>query len=115
MKVGIECMFTRVIQLSRDLDAITLKRMRQFRDAWRRAEIQNIARFTHSDHAGAAILYTLCRLLTPPSVAGLEAMPPEEVQLTLRGKRCSPWASALALHDLGAFDLDRDELEDDSD
>ena len=109
-QVGIEPLWFRVLDLSRDFDEAILKRLRAFRAAWRRYEIQNIAR-----HEGdkttrrATIEYGLCRLLYPPTQAQVEGMSAAQLADTLTEKECGRWTSALALRGLGAFDFDEED------
>ena len=107
MNVGIDALLFRVIDVSRDFHAPVRRRLLAFRDAWRRAEVQNVAR--NSGVAGASpstasVPYTLCKLLSPPSLEEWADMTAPEAQETLAGPRCSPWACVLALEQLGAFD-----------
>lgn len=100
-------MMARVIALSRDLDASILRQLLSFRSAWRRAEVQNIARATGKGEgalAAAGALYRLCKLLQPPPLEAWGAMTAVDARLTLLGPQCSPWAAVLALNQLGAFD-----------
>jgi hypothetical protein len=100
-------MMSRVIALGRDFDSTIRRRLVSFRNAWRKAEIQNLARAT--GRAGpsleaAAALYRLCKLQDPPQLKEWGEMTPADARLTLLGPRCSPWAAVLALNKLGAFD-----------
>ena len=100
-------MMGRVIALSRDLDNSILRQLLSFRSAWRRAEVQNIARATGSGEGALVasnVLYRLCKLLHAPGLDEWGAMTAVDARLTLLGPQCSPWASALALNRLGAFD-----------
>ena len=100
-------MISRVIALGRDFDNTIRRRLLSFRSAWRKAEIQNVARATGRPGASleaAGALYRLCKLLEPPTLDDWAAMTPAEARLTLLGARCSPWASVLALNRVGAFD-----------
>jgi hypothetical protein len=105
--VGIDAMMTRVIRLSRDFDNAILRQLSSFRTAWRKAEVQNVARATgKGDGAFQAsnVLYRLCKLLNPPSLEEWAGMTAVEARLTLLGPRCCPWAAVLALERIGAFD-----------
>ena len=107
VEVGIDAMMTRVIDLGRDFDATIRRRLRSFRTAWRKAEIQNVARNTGRAGApieAAAAVYRLCKLLEPPKLDEWSEMDPSDARLALLGPRCSPWAAVLALNRLGAFD-----------
>ena len=100
-------MMSRVIALCRDFENTIRRRLLSFRSAWRKAEIQNLARAT--GRAGASLeaagaLYRLCKLLRPPKLEDWGALTPVEARVTLMGARCSPWAAVLALNRLGAFD-----------
>ena len=101
-------MLFRVIAMSRDLDAVILRRIKQFRGAWRRTEVFNIEARQRERVDGkrydAALLYALCKLRDQPSEEEILKMSPLELKQTLAGPRCSPWACILALHELGAFD-----------
>ena len=106
-QVGIDAMMFRVIDLSRDFDNEVRKKLISFRSAWRRAEVQNIARLSGSrgtSLGAAAVVYRLCKLLNQPRLDEWAAMSAVEARLTLLGQQCSPWAAVLALHETGAFD-----------
>lgn len=115
VNVGIDALLFRIVDLSRNFESSVRRRLLSFRDAWRRAEIQNVARNTGvvvASPSAAAVPYALCKLLSPPSLEDWADMTALEAQETLAGPRCSPWASVLALEQLGAFDpgdLDPDE------
>jgi len=100
--VGIDAMMFRVIALCRDMDAPILRMLRSFRAEWRRAEEQNIARNLRCNLDSARTIYRLCRLLDPP--ADWMYLSDEEATEALNGRLCNPFASALALHDIEAFD-----------
>lgn len=111
-QVGIDAMMFRVIDLSRDFDDEVRKKLLSFRSAWRKAEVQNIARLSGTPGTSlgaAAVVYRLCKLLNPPSLSEWAAMSAVEARLTLLGRQCSPWAAALALHQVGAFNTDQPE------
>jgi hypothetical protein len=105
--VGIDAMMARVIALGRDWDDSIRRQLLSFRSAWRRAEVQNVARAVGKGEgaAGAAgALYKLCKLLKPPTLDEWGQLTPVDARLTLLGQQCSPWAAVLALNGLGAFD-----------
>ena len=107
MQIGVDAMMFRVIAMSRDLDTLILRRIRQLRAAWRRAEVDNIeAKLRHKvdNEYSAPLMYALCKLLDPPTPDKLAQMHPMEIKQVLAGPRCSQWACILALHELGAFD-----------
>lgn len=107
VNVGIDALFSRVIDMGRDFDSTVRKRLLAFRTAWRRAEMQNVARnsgIPGATPATASVPYTLCKLLDPPSLEDWAAMSAPEAQEVLDGPQCSPWACVLALEQLGAFD-----------
>lgn len=111
-QVGIDAMMFRVLDLSRDFDGSIRKKLLSFRAAWRRAEIQNIARLSGRPGAAtdaAGVVYRLCKLRDPPSLEDWAAMSPVEARLALQGRQCSPWAAVLALSRIGAFDTGEDE------
>lgn len=128
-RVGVEALWFRVLDLSRDFDEGVLQRMGAFRSAWRRHalflftwvcvyycnrarryEVQNIARHRGDKTVSrAGIEYKLCRLLRPPTQEELDAMGPVELAQTLRGPVCGRWTSVLALSGLGAFDFSQDD------
>lgn len=100
-------MLFRVLDLSRDFDGAIRKRLLSFRAAWRKAEVQNIARLSGRPGAGmeaAGVVYRLCKLLEPPPLEEWVQMSAVEARLTLQGPQCSPWAAVLALNRIGAFD-----------
>ena len=100
-------MMTRVIQLCRDFPDDILRQLSSFRTAWRRAEVQNVARATgKGDGAFQAshVLYRLCKLLRPPTLEEWAGMTAVDARLALLGPRCCPWAAVLALERIGAFD-----------
>lgn len=105
--MGIDALLFRVVDLSRNFDPAVRKRLLAFRAAWRKAEIQNVARNSGVPGASpgsAAVPYALCKLLHPPSLEDWADMTGPEAQEALAGPRCSPWACVLALEQLGAFD-----------
>ena len=107
-RVGIDAMLFRVIAMGRDLEPVVRKRLLDFRAAWRKAEVQNVARNSGrkgATTAAAAVPYQLCKLLDQPSVADWAEMSAYEADDVLRGPLCSPWACVLALSRLGAFDM----------
>lgn len=106
-QVGIDAMMGRVIALSRDFDDSIRRQLRSFRSAWRRAEVQNIARAAGKGEgalAAAGAVYRLCKLLEPPKLDEWAEMTAVDARVTLLGAQCSPWAAVLALNQLGAFD-----------
>lgn len=107
MNVGIDVMLSRVIALSRDFDKDIKGKLSSFLEAWRRAEIQNVARASGRGEGAleaAKVLYTLCKLLHPPTLEEWTRMTRMEARETLMGPKCSPWAAVLALDEIGAFD-----------
>jgi hypothetical protein len=105
--VGIDAMMARVIALGRDWDDSIRRQLLGFLAAWRRAEIQNVARAVGKGEGAlgaAGVLYRLCKLLKPPTLDEWGLMTGVDARLALLGPQCSPWAAALALHMLGAFD-----------
>jgi hypothetical protein len=105
--VGIDAMMARVIALGRDWDNPIRRQLLSFRSAWRRAEIQNVARaLGRGDGAlgAAGALYRLCKLLEPPTLDEWGQMTAVDARIALLGPSCSPWAAVLALNGLGAFD-----------
>ena len=106
-QVGIDTMMARVIALSRDFDDSIRRQLLAFRAAWRRAEVQNVARAAGKGEGAlgaAGAMYRLCKLLQPPSLDEWERMTMVDARLALLGPQCSPWAAVLALNQLGAFD-----------
>ena len=97
-------MLFRLMDTTRDMPNEIRSLLRSLRAAWRKAEIQNVSRETRAPPAAAEMLYRLCRLLTPPTDAAWRAMSDAEADAALTGPTCSPFASALALNRLGAFD-----------
>lgn len=103
-QIGIDCMLFRLMDTTRDMPNEIRSLLRSLRAAWRKAEIQNVSRETRAPPAAAEMLYRLCRLLTPPTDAAWRAMSDAEADAALAGPTCSPFASALALNRLGAFE-----------
>ena len=81
--------------------------LKSFRRQWQMQEIDRVRlKNPGLTMRSASVIVTLCRLLDPPV-----DLPQEKglVDLLLRGRRCSVWASVLALSELGAFtDGDRE-------
>jgi hypothetical protein len=107
-QVGIDAMISRVIRLSRDFEPEILRQLASFRSAWRRAEVQNVARAAGKGpgaYEASNVLYRLCKLLHPPTLEEWSEMGGVEARVALLGPRCSPWAAVLALESIGAFDV----------
>jgi hypothetical protein len=82
-----------------------------FRNSWRTLQIDRVRRKNQEQGLtmrSAGILVSLCGLLSPPFELPREKM---QLDVVLRGLRCSPWTSVLALRQLGAF-TDEDLIDD---
>ena len=108
--VGIDALWYRVVDLSRDFDEAILKRLKAFRSAWRKYEVQNVARHQGDKSTRrAAVECRLCRLLDPPTQREVDQSTPAQLAETLAGDECGRWTSVLALRGLGAFDFDEED------
>ena len=96
--VGMRAMLARVMRICH---AELLPMLKSFRRSWLQLEIDRV----RSKNDGltmysAAVIVRLCELLEPPT-----ELPKDRGVLAavLRGRRCSPWTSVLALREMGAF------------
>lgn len=97
---GVDALLFRVMRLCHQSIRYFLV---SFRNSWRAHEIDRVRRKNQERGLtlrSAAILVGLCRLLDPPIVLPADK---SVLDITLRGLKCCPWTSVLALRELGAF------------
>lgn len=96
--VGMRAMLARVMRLCHPE---LLPMLKSFRRSWLQLETDRVRSKTPGlTMYSAGIVVRLCELLSPP----VELPKDKEVlSAVLRGRRCSPWTSVLALREMGAF------------
>lgn len=96
--VGIRAMLGRVMRVCHPE---LLPMLKSFKRSWLQLETDRVRRKTPGlTMYSAGVIVRLCELLSPPVELPRDK---GELAAVLRGRRCSPWTSVLALREMGAF------------
>ena len=103
-RFGIDAMFHRVLELSRDIPDDLMRLMLAFVAAMRKKEVDNVVENGWVPLSIPAIYaYRMAKLLDPPSQSFGALTTREELVTICKGKQCSPWTAVMTLRKMGAF------------